>query len=167
MEPADIGVDRSPDRLPSSDPSALSNQLHCLIPLSASPERHSTVLTFLGKSRTQLRDEILRCNGRGANRAIVAEANIVPTGSMAEVYSDDFLLKQQGITHVVVTGLLANTCIESTARFAMELGYHVTLVRDATAAFSKEMMRAAHDLNGPTFAHAITTTAELLAAFPA
>jgi nicotinamidase-related amidase len=79
----------------------------------------------------------------------------------------DFLLKQQGITHVVVTGLLANTCIESTARFAMELGYHVTLVRDATAAFSKEMMRAAHDLNGPTFAHAITTTAELLTAFPA
>ena len=48
----------------------------------------------------------------------------------------DFLLKQKGITHVIVVGLLANTCIESTARFAMELGYHVTLVRDATAAFT-------------------------------
>ncbi|BDM22105.1 hypothetical protein KMS_R18630 [Pseudomonas sp. LRP2-20] len=45
----------------------------------------------------------------------------------------DFQLKQRGITHVIVVGLLANTCIESTARFAMELGYHVTLVRDATA----------------------------------
>ncbi|MGO4303231.1 isochorismatase family cysteine hydrolase [Cupriavidus sp. RAF12] len=73
----------------------------------------------------------------------------------------DFQLKQQGVTHVVVIGLLANTCIESTSRFAMELGYHVTLVRDATAAFSKEMMHAAHELNGPTFAHAILTTAEL------
>lgn len=79
----------------------------------------------------------------------------------------DFQLKQQGITHVIVVGLLANTCIESTSRFAMELGYHVTLVRDATAAFTKEMMRAAHDLNGPTFAHEILTTAQLIAALPA
>jgi hypothetical protein len=43
----------------------------------------------------------------------------------------------------------------------MDLGYHVTLVNDATAAFSKEMMHAAHDLNGPSFAHKILTTAEL------
>jgi nicotinamidase-related amidase len=46
----------------------------------------------------------------------------------------------------------------------MELGYHVTLIRDATAAFSKEMMHAAHDLNEPTFAHAILTTSDLIAA---
>jgi nicotinamidase-related amidase len=78
----------------------------------------------------------------------------------------DFQLKQQGITHVIVIGLLANTCIESTARFAMELGYHVTLVRDATAAFTREMMHAAHHLNGPTFAHEILTTAEVIAALP-
>jgi nicotinamidase-related amidase len=78
----------------------------------------------------------------------------------------DFQLKQHGVTHVVTVGLLANTCIESTSRFAMELGYHVTLVRDATAAFSHEFMHAAHDLNGPTFAHAILTTPELLAALP-
>lgn len=74
----------------------------------------------------------------------------------------DFQLKQHGKTHVILTGLLANTCIESSGRFAMELGYHVTLVRDATAAFSPEMMHAAHELNGPTYAHAILTTAELL-----
>jgi nicotinamidase-related amidase len=79
----------------------------------------------------------------------------------------DFQLKQQGITHVIIIGLLANTCIESTSRFAMELGYHVTLVRDATAAFSKEMMRAAHELNGPTFAHEILSTAELSVALNA
>jgi nicotinamidase-related amidase len=71
-------------------------------------------------------------------------------------------LKQRGITHVVLVGVLANTCVESTGRFAMELGYHVTLVRDATAAFSTEMMYAAHELNGPTFAHAIVTTSELV-----
>jgi nicotinamidase-related amidase len=60
--------------------------------------------------------------------------------------------------------LLANTCIESTGRFAMELGYHVTLVRDATAAYRQEMMHAAHDLNGPTFAHAILKTADVITA---
>ncbi|HEY3145575.1 MAG TPA: isochorismatase family cysteine hydrolase [Dongiaceae bacterium] len=76
----------------------------------------------------------------------------------------DFQLKQHGITHVILLGLLANTCIESTGRFAMELGYHVTLVRDATAAFRKEMMHAAHELNGPTFAHAILKTNDLIAA---
>lgn len=75
----------------------------------------------------------------------------------------DFQLKQQGITHVIVAGLLANTCIECTARYASELGYHVTLVRDATAAFLPEMMHAAHELNGPTFAHVISTTNQLIA----
>jgi len=78
----------------------------------------------------------------------------------------DFHLKQRGISRVIVIGLLANTCIESTGRFATELGYHVTLVKDATAAFSEEMMYAAHELNGPTFAHAILTTEELVAALP-
>lgn len=75
----------------------------------------------------------------------------------------DFLLKQKGITHVIVAGLLANTCIECTARFASELGYHVTLIRDATAALSPEMMHAAHAINGPTYAHSIVTTYELIA----
>ena len=39
----------------------------------------------------------------------------------------------------------------------MELGYHVTLVKDATAAFEPEGMHAAHEVNGPRFAHAILT----------
>lgn len=79
----------------------------------------------------------------------------------------DQQLKQHGISQIIVVGLLANTCIESTGRYAMELGYHVTLVRDATAAFTKEMMHAAHELNGPTYAHAILRTSELIEALPA
>jgi nicotinamidase-related amidase len=76
----------------------------------------------------------------------------------------DLLLKQKRISHVILIGLIANTCIETTARFASELGYHVTLVRDATAAFSHEAMHAAHNINAPNFAHAILTTTELVAA---
>jgi nicotinamidase-related amidase len=74
----------------------------------------------------------------------------------------DVQLRQHGITHVIFIGLIANTCIETSARYAAELGYHVTLVRDATAAMSAEAMHAAHEINGPTYAHAILTTAELV-----
>ena len=77
----------------------------------------------------------------------------------------DFQLKQHGIQRVVLIGMLANTCLESTGKFAAELGYHVTLVRDATAAFSALAMQCAHEINGPTYAHAIVSTAELLDAF--
>jgi nicotinamidase-related amidase len=51
-------------------------------------------------------------------------------------------------------------------RFGMELGYHVALVKDATAAFDREGMHAAHEVNGPRFAHAILTPEELLALLP-
>ena len=73
-------------------------------------------------------------------------------------------LKQRDIDKVIVVGLVANTCIEATARHAGELGYHVTLVPDATAATSPEAMHAAHKINGPTFAHAILTTDAVIAA---
>jgi nicotinamidase-related amidase len=74
----------------------------------------------------------------------------------------DIQLMQAGIERVILVGMIANTCIEATGRFAMELGYHVTLVKDATAAFSAEAMHAAHEINGPTYAHAITTTDALI-----
>ena len=44
--------------------------------------------------------------------------------------------------------------------------YHVTLVKDATAAFDREGLHAAHVVNGPRFALAILTTEELLALLP-
>jgi len=79
----------------------------------------------------------------------------------------DLQLKQHGVRRIILIGLIANTCIEATGRFGMELGYDVTLVKDATAAFSQEGMHAAHAINGPTYAHAILTTEELLAQFSA
>jgi nicotinamidase-related amidase len=77
----------------------------------------------------------------------------------------DLQLKQHGIQKIVLVGVIANSCIESTGRYGMELGYHVTLVKDATAAFSPEGMRAA-EVNAPMFAHAILSTQELLAQLP-
>ena len=68
-----------------------------------------------------------------------------------------------GTEYLVPIGMLANACLEGTGRAGSELGYHVTLVRHATAAFSSGAMHAAHDVNGPTYAHAILTTEQLLA----
>jgi len=75
----------------------------------------------------------------------------------------DFHLKQFGLERIIVAGMMANTCVEATARHGAELGYHVTLVHDATAAFSAEAMHAAHHVNGPTYAHAILTTQAMIA----
>jgi nicotinamidase-related amidase len=76
----------------------------------------------------------------------------------------DLQLKRRGKEKIILVGLLANTCLESTGRIGMELGYHVTLVRDATAARTPEAMHAAMNINGPTYAHTILTTEELVSA---
>jgi nicotinamidase-related amidase len=55
-----------------------------------------------------------------------------------------------------------HTCIEATVRFAAELGYEVTVVKDATAHYSDEMMHAALNINLPNYARAIVTTEEVV-----
>jgi hypothetical protein len=42
----------------------------------------------------------------------------------------------------------------------------VTLVHYSTAAYKRDMMDAAHDLDGPACDHAILMTRELVAALP-
>jgi ureidoacrylate peracid hydrolase len=74
----------------------------------------------------------------------------------------DLQLKKHGIHQLIVIGLIAHTCIEATVRYAAELGYEVTVVREATADYSDEMMRAALDINMPNYASAIVTTNEVV-----
>ena len=75
----------------------------------------------------------------------------------------DMQLKKLGLTKLILCGMTANTCLESTMRYAIELGYEVTMVSDATAAFSEEGMQAAIGLNWPVYASAIHTTEEVVA----
>lgn len=72
----------------------------------------------------------------------------------------DLLLKRHGIHQLIVIGLIAHTCVEATVRYAAELGYEVTVVKDATASYSNEHMHAALDINLPNYASAIVTTKE-------
>src|SRR4030095_13125293 len=74
----------------------------------------------------------------------------------------DLQLKKHGIHQLIVTGLIAHTCVEASVRFAAELGYEVTVVKNATASYSDEHMHAPLDINIPNYASAVVTTAQLV-----
>jgi ureidoacrylate peracid hydrolase len=74
----------------------------------------------------------------------------------------DLQLKKHGIHRLIVIGLLAHTCLEATVRFAAELGYEVTVVKDATASYSDKEMHAALEVNLPNYASAIVATNEIV-----
>lgn len=77
----------------------------------------------------------------------------------------EFSLRVRGIRRVLVAGMRTNTCVEATGRRAAELGHHVTIVKDATAAFRWEEWRATIEANAPTFAHAVVSTEQAIAGF--
>ena len=74
----------------------------------------------------------------------------------------DLQLKTHGIHRLIVMGLIAHTCVEATVRYAAELGYEVTMVKDATASYSDKEMHAALDVNIPNYASAIVSTNEIV-----
>ncbi|KAL9474160.1 hypothetical protein ACSS6W_008540 [Trichoderma asperelloides] len=65
----------------------------------------------------------------------------------------DYQLRQRDITHVVCAGMVANTCLEATARYAVELS-------DATAGFSVELRDVAEKVIWPTIVDEVLTIDE-------
>jgi nicotinamidase-related amidase len=55
----------------------------------------------------------------------------------------DLQPKRHAVGQFIVMGLIAHTCVEATVRHAAELGYEVTMVKDATADYSDVEMHAA------------------------
>jgi ureidoacrylate peracid hydrolase len=76
----------------------------------------------------------------------------------------DLQLKKHGIHQLIVIGLIAHTCVEATVRYGVELGYDVTVVKDAIADYSDVEMRAALEVNLPNYASAIVTRDEIVEA---
>ena len=74
----------------------------------------------------------------------------------------DLQLKKHGVRKVIVIGMRANTCIESTVRFAAELGYEVTLVKDAIGSFGHAEMEASLKFNMSAYASAVVSTQDLV-----
>jgi nicotinamidase-related amidase len=86
-------------------------------------------------------------------------------------------LRGAGIGTLVITGLVANYCVESTARMAGNLGFDTYVVGDATAAYDRTGPDGAHhaavDMHAMTLMNlnkefaTITSTAAMLAAVAA
>lgn len=71
-------------------------------------------------------------------------------------------LTENGITHVIIVGMITNSCIEATTRSAIDLGYHVTLVTDAVAAFSPMEHEQATKERYPLLGHVVSTTENII-----
>ena len=76
-------------------------------------------------------------------------------------------LQRMGSTHLVIAGMTANLCCESTGRHAMEKGFDVTFLSDAIGASTMLAYEAAIRVNYPLIANAVITVDEFLAAVDA
>ncbi len=76
----------------------------------------------------------------------------------------DVMLRNLGITDVIVVGVWTNMAVEHTAHAAADYGYRVTVVSDATSSTNAEWQNAALNYaltNIATITDTATVTAEL------
>ncbi|CAM5488584.1 Arylesterase OS=Streptomyces fumanus OX=67302 GN=GCM10018772_40690 PE=3 SV=1 [Streptomyces fumanus] len=111
---------------------------------------------------TRIGEEAVRNSWNTAAAGGSYAASAAPDLDVFATTDLDIQLKRRGIEHIAVAGMIGTMCVESTARSAMERGYRVTLVKDATApdggADSYEQMVNRYAL----IAHDVLTTEELL-----
>ena len=79
--------------------------------------------------------------------APVGDEIVFPKSSSSVFVSThiDYVLRNLGISQLVLCGLLTDQCVESAVRDACDLNYLVTLVPDACATYSQQ--RHDHSLN--------------------
>ena len=71
-------------------------------------------------------------------------------------------LDKMGITHLVIAGMTANLCCESTGRHAMEEGFDVTFLSDAIGASGVPEYEVAINMNFPLISNAVIEVDEFL-----
>lgn len=67
-----------------------------------------------------------------------------------------------GTEHITICGLLTNTCVESTARQGVDLGYHVSVLTDAVATWTPADQAAAVDGSLRQVVHSLLTTRDFV-----
>lgn len=96
----------------------------------------------------------------------LAEEIVLMPHKSVDVFETDLPahLKRLGATHLIIAGMTANLCCESTGRHAMEAGYDVTFVSDAIGAAGLAAYEASIRVNYPLIANAVITVDEFAAA---
>src|SRR5580658_6811847 len=115
-----------------------------LLPTAGAFARISRIMER--RIRRRSRSGCGRCRARLRNRREATLENDVGNTDF------DLQLKKHGVQQLIIMALIAHTCLEGTVRFALELGYGVAVVRDATADYSDEQMHAALEVNIPRYA---------------
>ena len=80
-------------------------------------------------------------DGKVIDEIAPAEDEIVLPKTSSSVFVSthiDYVLRNLGVRQLVLSGLVTDQCVESAIRDACDLGYLVTLVRDACATYSQE-----------------------------
>src|SRR5262249_29251323 len=124
----------------------------------------STLRPFRGRRGRERASNTARGVGRSVPSSSLSQARSSPRWCSSGFANTDLdlQLKNHGIHRLIVVGLIAHTCVEATVRFAAELGYEVTVVKDATADYSDAEMHAALDINMPNYASAIVTAKDVV-----
>lgn len=95
--------------------------------------RHNSV-----EPNSPLRPELPGNEIKDEVKPLPGEAQYTKTVNSAFIGTDlEQHLRQQGITSLVVVGLTTDHCVSTSVRMAANLGFAVTLVGDATAAFER------------------------------
>jgi nicotinamidase-related amidase len=94
------------------------------------------------------------------------EITIIPHKNIDVIANTDLdvQLRQHGVEYVAIGGMIGTLCVESTARSAMERGYHVTTFTDATAALGGEDAYEAMVRRYRLISHATLDVGQFLAA---
>lgn len=80
-------------------------------------------------------------DGKVLDAIAPSEDEIVLPKSSSSVFVSthiDYILRNLGVTQIVLCGLLTDQCVESAVRDACDLGYLVTLVPDACATYTPD-----------------------------
>src|SRR5262245_20768026 len=143
------------------------SSMHCIIDIVRATTRFGSTLRPFRRQRGGIRaSNTARGVARSVPSSSLSQARLSPLsiGVPAASPTQIWICSSRGTASISssLSGLIAHTCIEATVRFAVELGYEVTMVKDATADYSNEEMHAALDINIPNYASAIVTTNEVV-----
>ena len=66
------------------------------------------------------------------------------------------------LNNMITAVIATNTCVDTTSRYAVGLDYHITLIKDAIAAFNRDEIKATVEVNFPNYGHALLSTEEFI-----
>ena len=78
----------------------------------------------------------------------LSDETVIPKPGKGAFYNTSLesWLKQKGITHLLITGVTTEVCVQTTMREANDRGYECLLVEDATASYFPEFKQSTLDM---------------------